>query len=221
MDQEMVATITALTAQKRNPDRVNVYLDGTFAFGLPAITAAGLKVGQTLSPEAIAALQHEDLVEKARQSAIRFIGYRPRSVMEVRRNLRNKDYDEPVIEHVLERLQAVELLDDVAFARYWVEQRETFKPRSQMALRLELQQKGVARDVIEKALVKVDETATARRAAEKQARRWLHLPEDAFRARLVGFLQRRGFNYGVIDEITNELWESITENTGTDVEDTD
>ena len=215
-----MATITALTAQKRNPDRVNVYLDGTFAFGLPAITAATLKVGQTLSPEDMAALQQEDLVDKARQSAIRFIGYRPRSVMEVRRNLRGKDYDEPVIEHVLERLQAVELLDDVAFAHYWVEQRETFKPRSQMALRMELQQKGVARDVIEKALAEVDEPAAARRAAEKQARRWLQLPEDAFRARLVGFLQRRGFNYGVIDEITNEIWNSIAESTGTDVEDT-
>ena len=143
-----MATITALTAQKRNPERVNVYLDGAFAFGLPAITAARLKVGQTLSSEEISALQQENLVDKARQSAIRFIGYRPRSVMEVRRNLRDKDYDEPVIEHVLERLQAVELLDDVAFAHYWVEQRETFKPRSQMALRLELQQKGVARNVI-------------------------------------------------------------------------
>jgi regulatory protein len=214
----MMATITALTAQKRNHDRVNVYLDGAFAFGLPAITAARLKVGQTLSPEEVAALQHEDRVEKARQSAIRFIGYRPRSVMEVRRNLRDKDYDEPVIEYVLERLQAVELLDDVAFAHYWVEQRETFKPRSQMALRLELQQKGVARDVIEKALAKVDETAAARRAAEKQARRWLHLPEDAFRARLAGFLQRRGFNYGVIDEITNELWESIADDTTADMD---
>ena len=199
MRSEIMATITALTAQKRNPERVNVYLDGAFAFGLPAITAARLKVGQTLSSEEISALQQENLVDKARQSAIRFIGYRPRSVMEVRRNLRDKDYDEPVIEHVLERLQAVELLDDVAFAHYWVEQRETFKPRSQMALRLELQQKGVARNVIERALAKVDETAAARRAAEKQARRWLHLPEDAFRTRLGRFLQRRGFSYGVIN----------------------
>lgn len=212
-----MATITALKAQKRNPDRVNVHLDGTFAFGLPAVVAARFKVGQTLSPEEIEALQQEDLVDKARQSAIRFISYRPRSIMEVQRNLRDKRYDEQVIEQVLEHLQAVELLDDVAFAHYWVEQRETFKPRSPMALRLELQQKGVARHVIEQALAEVDETAAARRAAEKQAHRWLNLPEDLFRTRLGNFLQRRGFGYEIIKEVTNELWDSTTE--GIDVED--
>jgi regulatory protein len=53
----MAGTITALRFQKRNKDRVNVYLDGQFAFGLAAIEAVRLRVGQTLSDDDVARLQ--------------------------------------------------------------------------------------------------------------------------------------------------------------------
>jgi regulatory protein len=144
-----MGTITALTAQKRNNDRINVFLDGAFAFGLAAVVAAHLRVGQSLTPATITSLQEEDSVEKAKEKALNFITYRPRSVAEVERKLRDKGFDESVTTRVVERLQAVDLLDDMAFARYWVEQRETFKPRSRLALQQELREKGVARSVIE------------------------------------------------------------------------
>jgi regulatory protein len=214
-----MGTITALIVQKRNQERVNVYLDDQFAFGLAIDIAARLKVGQTLTPEQIAELQQQDLSEKARQSAIRFITYRPRSATEVERNLRKKGFVEPVVSEVIERLQRVGLIDDLAFARYWLEQRETFKPRSQMALRLELQQKGVSRNVIEEVLAELDETAAAQQAAAKQARRWTGLPEREFRLKLGQFLQRRGFNYEIIRQVTNEMWQSLTTDT-TDIDHT-
>ncbi len=196
-----MATITALTKQKRNPNRVNVYLDGEFAFGLAAFTAVSLRVGQNLTEAEIEKLQIADLQETAKQAAIRFIEQRPRSTAEVRRKLRQKGFDKAVIDHVIERLQAVELLDDLAFARYWVEQRETFKPRSRMALRQELQQKGVSRAIIDEAIAPVDELASARRLAQKQAPRWQNLEEEAFQAKMAGYLRRRGFSYDVIKEI--------------------
>jgi regulatory protein len=105
-------------------------------------------------------------------------------------------------------LQDVGLLDDEAFARYWVEQREAFKPRSHLALRQELQQKGVDRAIIEAALRDVDQTAAAQQAAAKQARRYTHLTEDEFRNKLGGFLQRRGFHYEIIKQVIDELWEA-------------
>jgi len=202
--------ITALTRQKRNSERVNVYLDDEFAFGLAALTAVHLRVGQTLSEPEIEALKEADTVEKAKEAAIRLIEYRPRSSGEIRRKLRQKAYSDTVIEHVIERLTDVQLLDDAAFARYWVEQRETFKPRSQMALRQELRQKGVQRDVIDKAVSEVDELAAAQKAAEKQARRYMKLPEDAFKKKLGGFLRRRGFNYDIIRQVTDEIWENYS-----------
>lgn len=202
--------ITALTRQKRHPDRVNVFLDGEFAFGLAEIAAARLRLGQSVSPEDIASLQQEDTLEKAKQSAYKYLSYRPRSIAEVERNLRDKSYDEFVVEQAVTRLKELQLVDDLAFAQFWVEQRDTFKPRSAMALRQELMQKGVARDIIDDVLADVDETNAARKAAAMRVARWQHLPEDQFRKKMGGHLQRRGFNYGVIREITDELWENLS-----------
>jgi regulatory protein len=206
-----MGVITALTVQKRNPDRINVFIDEKFAFGLATAVATMLKIGQTVSPELAAFLQRQDDVSKAKERAVQLISRRPRSVAEIERYLRNKDFDDHVIEQAITRLQEVGLLDDDAFARYWVEQRDTFKPRSHLALRQELQQKGVNRAAIEAAVSDVDQTAAAQRAAEKQARRYQHLSEDEFRNKLGGFLQRRGFNYEVIRQVTEEIWNNISQ----------
>jgi regulatory protein len=73
----MAGKITGLSAQKRTADRVNVYLDGQFAFGLPAIHAARLKVGQQLSDGEIEQLQATDLVERVYDRSVRFLSTVP------------------------------------------------------------------------------------------------------------------------------------------------
>lgn len=203
--------ITALTAQKKNKDRVNVFVDGKFAFGVMAITAVRLRIGQELSPADVASLQADDTYEAAKQTALNYISYRPRSMAEVTQNLRGKSYDEPVIEQVITRLQELDLLNDTAFARYWVEQRDTFKPRSQMALRSELMQKGVDRKIIDAVVADVDETAAARSALEKNLHRWRRLPEMALRQKASAYLQRRGFSYEIVRETLDAVWEEICE----------
>lgn len=203
--------ITALTRQKRNPDRINVYLDGTFAFGLAAITAVSLRVGQTLTQDQIDRLQGADLEEKAKEVALRFIEYRPRSTTETRQHLLKKDYPEDVVERVIERLTAVELLNDAAFARYWVEQRQTFKPRSQLAIQQELRQKGLDRQTIDAALENIDESAAALKAAEAKARRWQALSREDFFKKLGSYLQRRGFSYEIVKQVTHTLWEEVND----------
>lgn len=206
-----MAKITALTAQKRNTDRVNIFLDGEFAFGLSATAALNLRTGQDLSDAEIRALKDDDELDKARNIALGLISRRPRSTVEIERHLRNKGYDEQVIDQVVNRLTAVELLDDAAFAAYWVEQRETFKPRSRLALRQELMQKGVSRTIIDAALEEIDESAAAQQAAAKQARRWKHLPEEEFRVKLGRYLQRLGFPFDIIRETTNRSWQAVNE----------
>ncbi|HUM69267.1 MAG TPA: RecX family transcriptional regulator [Chloroflexota bacterium] len=206
-----MGTITALTTQQRNPNRVSVFLDGEFAFGLAAMTAVSLRIGQTLTAVDIDQLQQADELENAKQSAIRYIGYRPRSIAEVRTHLRNKGFADTAVDLACVRLQEVGLLDDAAFAQYWVEQRETFKPRSQLALQQELQQKGVSREIIGSVLTEVDETDAARQAALKQASRWQRLPEAEFRQKLSSHLQRRGFSYDLIKQIVNESWKELNE----------
>ena len=204
-----MAKVTNLTKQKRNKDRVNVYLDGKFSFGLALITAVRLRIGQELTEAEIVALKTEDDYEKAKQSALNFISYRPRSISEVKKNLRGKAYKDETIEQVINRLVELDLLSDEAFVQYWVEQRTTFKPRSQMALRAELLKKGVAMEAIDAVVSDVDETAAALQAAKKQQSRWQTLPEEAFRKKATGFLQRRGFRYEIVRETINSIWDAL------------
>ena len=204
-----MAKVTALTRQKRNKERVNVYLDGTYAFGLTLITAVQLRLGQELTEADIDALKVEDGYEMAKQKAINFISYRPRSVSEVRQNLAAKEFSQATIDQVVERLQALDLLNDAAFVQYWLEQRNSFKPRSQMALRGELLKKGVSLETINDAITDVDETAVALLAAQKQQHRWRSLSEPEFRQKAGGFLQRRGFGYGIVKETLDAIWDAF------------
>ena len=196
----MAGRITALEPQKRSRDRVNVYLDGEFAFGLAVSVAAHLKVGSWLSDEVIAELDVADVIEKAQSRALDYLTYRPRSEAELREYLADKGSSENVIEEVIARLKRVGLVDDEAFARYWRDNRASFRPRGSRMLRYELGQKGVASDAIEVALEDYDEVAAITRVAQEQARRLSNLPPHEFRRRLVGRLARRGFSYDLIQD---------------------
>jgi len=204
-------TITAITAQIKNKDRVNIFLDDRYAFSLAIAAAQGLKIGDTLSEQERTERQAKDTLEKAKEQVVRYIVQRPRSVTEVRRYLQGKGYDEAQVEQILSRVQAMNLLDDTAFTEYWIDQRLTFKPRSQMALRYELRQKGVSQDVMESLLNEVDEVAAATAAAERKLNSLRHLPQDQFRAKMGGYLQRRGFQYATIRQVIDDLWREIND----------
>jgi len=185
---------------------VNVYLDGLYAFGLQETIAAALNVGQSLSPEETAQLQDRDVAEVAYERTLGFLGYRPRSTAEVQAYLARRQVPPSVGQTVIQRLVAAGLLDDDAFARFWVENRESFRPRGLRSLRYELRSKGVSDAVVEGATQEVDETEGAYRAAQDRARRLSGLEYQVFRRRLVGFLQRRGFGYDVVKETVDRLW---------------
>ena len=208
-------TVTALKVQKRNPQRVNVYLDGEFAFGLARITAAWLHIGQELSAEKIAQMQAEDAREVGYQQALRLLSYRPRASAEVRRNLEKHAMPAEVIEDVLARLQRAGLLDDSRFAQAWVDNRSEFRPRGRRALAVEMRQRGLDDESIQQALAEVDEEALADQAASKQSRKLAGLDETAFKHKLSGFLARRGFGYAVIRDTVDRHWNKIRNDEGT------
>lgn len=194
----MAGTVTALKFQKRNEERVSVYLNGEYAFGLTAIEAARLHKGQVLSDSEISALKTQDEENRAYDRALNFLSYRPRSRMEVERYLRGKRVDEEVVADVLLRLEQARYVDDETFAHFWVENREQFRPRSRRALRYELRQKGVSNAIIDRVLSSIDDEAAAWRAIEGRLGRWADLPSDRFRQKVMGYLSRRGFGYSII-----------------------
>lgn len=199
--------ITALKVQTRNPNRVNVYLDGEFSFGLARIVAAWLKIGMVLSEDKIAALKAQDASEAAYQRALRFLSYRPRSEMEIKKKLIEKGTDDKVVETVVVRLKDAQLIGDDQFARTWVENRSTFRPRSHRMLHYELRQKGVEEEIIQQALSEAEnEPELAYQAGKSYARRLTGMDWELFRKRLGGYLSRRGFPYGMIATVTRQIW---------------
>lgn len=205
----MSGTITALEVQKRNKERVNIYLDGEYAFSLAMIEAARLHRGQTLSDEDIAALKARDAVERAVEQAARFLSYRPRSISEVRRNLAQKGMDAATIDEALARLEHLGYVDDRAFARFWVSNRDEFKPRGPLALRQELREKGVSNAIIDEVLADVDFADAAYRAARQRASRLQGLDRRAFRQKLYQHLARRGFRSETIRDVIARLLEEM------------
>jgi regulatory protein len=208
--------ISAIEPQQKNPQRVNVYLDGEFAFGLARIVAAWLRVGQELSEEKIAGLKAEDERELTYQKALHFISFRPRSSHEVRQNLTKRGVSEPLVAETVDRLRNAGLVNDESFARAWVENRNTFRPRSKSALRMELRRKGLSDETIQSVVDEnVDEQALALEAARKYARRLAGLEWAEYRQKLGGFLARRGFSYTTLAPVVSEVWkESQTADAG-------
>jgi regulatory protein len=195
--------------QKKNPNRVNVHLDGEFAFGLARIVAAWLRVGQELSEEKIEQLKAEDARERAFQQAMLFLSYRARSESEIRKNLRKHEIPEAVIEQTLERLRQDGLANDSQFASAWVENRNAFRPRSRRMMAMELKQKGIDQEAIQSAIETVDDEAAAYEAALKKAPRFQTLEWNDFRRKLSEFLARRGFSYATIAPVVTRIWNEM------------
>jgi regulatory protein len=202
-------TITALKIQVRNPERVNVHLDGRYAFALSLNTAQGLSQGQALSADEIARLKAADQPAAAYDRALRFLARRRRSIHETRSHLRRGGYPAPVVDTVIARLRAHRYLDDAEFARQWVAERERFRPRSGRALRWELRQKGVGSGEIDRAIGGLDEAASARAALRGRLTRWQGLARQDFKAKVFGFLGRRGFSYEIAEAAFETAWEEL------------
>jgi regulatory protein len=205
----MAGTITALKIQKRNKERVNVYLDDEYALAVTALVAATLKKDQYLTDAEIERLKSRDERHKAYEQAIRYLGFRARSQAEMGRYLRGKRYSPEVVTDTIARLLQEHYLDDEAFARSWLRDRERFRPRSRQALRYELKQKGIADEVIEAVLVDLDEDELAWAALERKLYQWKNLGEEDFKKKALGFLGRRGFNYEVARTICDRAWASL------------
>jgi regulatory protein len=209
-------TITRLQVQKHNKERVNVFLDDEYAFAVTLDMAVVLRKGQELDAADVARLRDADTLAQAYARAVRYLGSRPRSQVEIERYLRGKEYDDGVIAATVARLLEQGYLDDASFAQYWRENRDRFRPRSAAALRSELRQKGVDRQTTDIALAGLDEEATAWAAVESKLSRWQELPVDAFNQKVTGFLARRGFGYATIRAVCRRARNEIDEASETD-----
>jgi len=201
--------ITAIRVGKGRRKRVRVFLDGRFAFSLEAEVAVreGLRVEQGLSANQIEALARSDHFHRCLNAAAHYLGYRPRSEAEVRERLQRRGFDGDSVDAVIAKLKEQGLVDDMAFAQFWKDNRESFSPRSQWLTKLELRRKGVGNDIIDQVVDAVDDADSAYRAAVSKARSLPQSDYQSFRRRLGEYLKRRGFGYGVINHTVERVWQ--------------
>lgn len=198
--------VTSLKAKAGRKARVQVYLDGDYAFSLAGVLAARLRVGQVLSDEEVESLRQADVIESAYQKALALIRRRPRAERELRIRLDRSRLPSELQEVVIDRLRLAGLVDDEGFAEAWIENRTAFRPRAARMLRFELRQKGVPGPAIEAALEGYDEQAAAVEAGRKASRRLLQLSEVDFKRRLSQYLARRGFDHATVSPVVERMW---------------
>lgn len=186
-------TVTSLKPQKFTK-RINVYLDGEFAFGidLDNLVKFGIKVEKEFSGEEINKIIHEAEFQKTYNYLLNFATLRPRSEKEIFNWLKRKEVPISLHKRLFERLKQLQLVDDEAFAKWWVDQRLQFKNKSSKELKYELLKKGVDKKTIDKVLTEteIDEERTIKRLLEK---RKFKDPQKAF-----AYLARKGFDFEII-----------------------
>jgi len=203
-----MSKVTGLKKRRSRGKRVDVFLDGKLAFNMLTEVAMkeGLKVGQELSESRLDILADLDRDQRCLNAATRYLRYRPRSEAEIRQRLQHHGFDKDCTEKTIVKLKEQGLVDDIAFARFWKDNREAFSPRSQRLTKLELRRKGLVGDIVEQVIGEVDDSDSAYRAALLKARRISTLDYPDFRRRLAEHLGRRGFSYDVIKETVEKVW---------------
>lgn len=200
-NEELV--ITDLKQGVKNPNRVNVFVDGKFSFSLDIaqVVDLGVKVGIKLSAEKLDELKKASEFGKLYQRALEWALVRPRSEKEVRDYLYKKVFekklDKNYIDLIVSRLKEKKYLDDTVFAKYYVENRFVKKGISRRRLSLELMKKGVAKEIIAEVLDgRNDEEEILKMIAKKRARY-----DDE---KLISYLCRQGFSFELVQNLVRD-----------------
>jgi len=209
--------ITHLTPQKRRPNRHNIFLDGAFAFGVNQNVVARfhLRVGKQLTPEQVAEIAAGEVRQECFDRATDYLSRRMHSRAELSRKLMKGEYGQSIIDSVLDQLEQFGYLDDARYARSRAQSLAEHKHHGKRRAMMELRKAGVKSDVAAKALAHVydahDSLAVARELARKKAPSLKRFDPLVARRRLVGMLQRRGFDYEtikpVVDSALGEMYE--------------
>ncbi|KKQ92024.1 MAG: regulatory protein RecX, regulatory protein [Microgenomates group bacterium GW2011_GWC1_39_7b] len=201
--------ITSIKQQKAK-NRVNVYLDDKFGFGidLDNFVLLHLKVDQELTEKEVEEVVKKAEFQKTLDKLLRFATLRPRSEKEVTDYFRRKKVHESMWEELLSKLKHFELLDDLKFAKWWVDQRQNFKPKPTRILKIELTQKGIVKEIIENVLdgTKVDEEKMAKELIERKMYKWKNLEPRIAKQKMSQYLAGKGFGWSIVSKVVgNEL----------------
>jgi len=203
--------ITAIKPQKRKEERFNLFLDGKFAFSLPAeaLAKAGLHPDQEIPQTKVEELIRESELALVFDKVLKFLSFRPRSEFEIKEYLLKKNVGEETRKLVIVKLKQLKLIDDEAFARWWLEQRSVFRPTGARLVKYELRRKGVAEETVSSLLAETRPRAAdallAEKLIQKKLARLKNLPEKELKQKLYASLSQKGFAFEVIEEAVAKI----------------
>lgn len=201
-------TITAITPQVKDKKRVNIFLDGKFFCGLLKITQMtnNLQVGDVVSEKRLSELVFESEYTACVDLAYKYLGRKSHTKMQVILYLQGKNFDNKVIGRVISKLEEYGYLDDMQYAKTYIDIKKTSKGKRMLSAELKL--KGVDSKTIEEALETLeDEDINAYNVAKKYIK---NKPFDfELKAKAFRYLISKGFSYdnatGALDKISAEL----------------
>ena len=226
-----MSKVTEVVPQKNNPKRFNVFLDGEFSFGADEdlIVEYRLVEGKIIDTPLLEKLLFEAEVGKLMEKMYGLFNIRQRSEQEIRRYLKNlsfkrktKEQDEisdSAINLVIVKLKQKGFLNDLEFAKAWIEARRRSKQKSDRLIKFELQQKGVGREIIDQVfseqLTGYSQEGLAEQALQKRVARWEKLPkidlnEKSLRdlkKKAYQYLAGKGFDYETISSVIEKILE--------------
>jgi regulatory protein len=202
-----MSSITAIR-QQRNKDRMNIYLDGKFGFGIDIDNFAilNLKVGNEYTGEEIEKIINKAEFQKTLEKLLRFAYLRPRSEKEIRGWLYRRKVPDVMHFDLFSKLKYFDLLDDEKFARMWVESRISFRPKPKRILTQELKLKGVNREIIDKVLgeIEIDENKLAKNLLQKRELHWKRYEKGQVAQKMTAYLISKGFNFEIAKRAVSE-----------------
>lgn len=214
--------ITDLSVQKKNPKKLNLFIDGNFVISVPLLVAVEnkLKVGRQLTEEEFTQLIHKIIFDKLLENALIFVSYRPHSSKELFTHLKEKinsfikqgatltetDGDQ-ILTGVVNKTKDLGLIDDKKFAQWWINQRQEFRGRGKYFITSELKQKGISESIIKEVYQNTseitDEVTIAQKVVDKIRYKLVKMDKKTLREKIWRHLAARGFSSEIIEKVVD------------------
>ncbi len=200
--------ITKLERQKHKDTRVSVFVDDEYAFSLSdeLIIAYNISVGMDVNSLPLKEIAEEDEYKRAMSCAFTHMSRSEKSEKQLREHLFKKEFSENTIEKIMARLKELNYVDDLSYARNFVEHSLS---SGKKALRFKLKTKGISDSIINEVLENVTDDDQLRKAielAEKQLPKYQKYELYDQKRRLNDFLARKGFEWDVISSAIEKVF---------------
>lgn len=204
-----MSIITKIEAQKRSKDRVNIYVDEEYFMAVYAelVYTHSLKKGMEIDKDSLESLLHDEMYMKAKNKALSILSKSDQSEKKLREKLLN-DYDENIVEDVIEFLKGYKLINDNLLAEKIVHDNMNLSKFGKNKIKQNLYNKGIAASDIQDAISQIDpdeEYENAKYLAEKRLKRLKGEDKNKINQKIYQHLAYKGFNYDIIKRVLREL----------------